>query len=433
MRTYFLRSFGCQMNDHDAERIRALLEDDGLVRVGSVDEADVIVYNTCTVRRSADDRLAGHLGEAARVKARDPRTVVVLAGCLPQVEREALFERYPFVDVALGPQHLRELPAALASGGQCGFFDDGGALSGELPTVRERPFQAWVQVMSGCTNGCSYCIVPTARGPERSRLPDAIVSEVRDLAADGVLEVTLLGQNVNAYGNDLPGGERPTFAELLRSLDAIAALRRLRFTTSHPRDLSDELIEAVATLPSVCEHVHLPAQAGSDRVLSAMGRGYTMEWYLGRVEALRAAVADIAVTTDLMVGFPGETDDDFSDTLALVEAAGFDAAFTFVFSARPGTAAAALPDAVPPEVARERIERLVAATQAQSRRRRAATVGTTVEVLVEGTSRHGALLRGRSRQNVTVNFSGVVAPGAIVPVYVTDSTSTTLRGRTDIR
>ncbi len=433
MRTYFLRSFGCQMNDHDAERIRALLEDDGLVRVGSVDEADVIVYNTCTVRRSADDRLAGHLGEAARVKARDPRTVVVLAGCLPQVEREALFERYPFVDVALGPQHLRELPAALASGGQCGFFDDGGALSGELPTVRERPFQAWVQVMSGCTNGCSYCIVPTARGPERSRLPDAIVSEVRDLAADGVLEVTLLGQNVNAYGNDLPGGERPTFAELLRSLDAIAALRRLRFTTSHPRDLSDELIEAVATLPSVCEHVHLPAQAGSDRVLSAMGRGYTMEWYLGRVEALRAAVADIAVTTDLMVGFPGETDDDFSDTLALVEAAGFDAAFTFVFSARPGTAAAALPDAVPPEVARERIERLVAATQAQSRRRRAATVGTTVEVLVEGTSRHGALLRGRSRQNVTVNFSGVAAPGAIVPVYVTDSTSTTLRGRTDIR
>ena len=433
MRTYFLRSFGCQMNDHDAERIRALLEDDGLVRVASVDDADVLVYNTCTVRRSADDRLAGHLGEAARIKALDPRRVVVVAGCLPQVEREALFERFPFVDVALGPQHLAELPGALAAGGQRGCFDGEGALSGELPAHRERAFQAWVQVMSGCTNGCSYCIVPAARGPERSRPPAAVVAEVRSLALDGVLEVTLLGQNVNAYGNDLPGPDRPTFAGLLRSLDQIDGLRRLRFTTSHPRDLSDELIEAVAGLASVCEHVHLPAQSGSDRVLAAMGRGYTMDWYLGRVEALRAAVPDIAITTDLMVGFPGETDDEFGDTLHLVSAAGFDAAFTFVFSPRPGTAAAALPDAVPAEVARRRIERLVAATQAQSAERRAAAVDTTVEVLVEGASRHGGLLRGRSRQNVTVNFSGAAAPGALVPVYVTDSTSTTLRGHTDIR
>ena len=433
MRTYFLRSFGCQMNDHDAERIRALLEDDGLVRVASVDDADVLVYNTCTVRRSADDRLAGHLGEAARVKALDPRRVVVVAGCLPQVEREALFERFPFVDVALGPQHLGELPGALAAGGQCGYFDGEGALSGELPAHRERPFQAWVQVMSGCTNGCSYCIVPAARGPERSRPPAALVSEVRSLALDGVLEVTLLGQNVNAYGNDLPGPDRPTFAALLRNLDEIDGLRRLRFTTSHPRDLSDELIEAVAGLASVCEHVHLPAQSGSDRVLAAMGRGYTMEWYLGRVEALRAAVPDIAITTDLMVGFPGETDDEFADTLRLVSAAGFDAAFTFVFSPRPGTAAAVLPDAVPAELARRRIERLVAATQTQSAERRAAAVGTTGEVLVEGASRHGGLSRGRSRQNVTVNFSGAAAPGALVPVCVTDSTSTTLRGHTDIR
>jgi tRNA-2-methylthio-N6-dimethylallyladenosine synthase len=431
MQTFFLRSFGCQMNDHDAERIRALLEDDGLVRVASVDDADVIVYNTCTVRRSADDRLAGHLGEAARVKALDPRRVVVVAGCLPQVEREALFERFPFVDVALGPQHLHELPVALATGEQRGYFDGEGALSGELPAHRERPFQAWLQVMSGCTNACSYCIVPAARGPERSRLPAAIVCEARSLAADGVLEITLLGQNVNAYGNDLPG--RPSFAGLLRGLDAVDGLRRLRFTTSHPRDLSDELVEAIAALPSVCEHVHLPAQSGSDRVLAAMGRGYTMEWYLGRVAALRRAVADIALTTDLMVGFPGETDDDFRDTLRLVEAAGFDAAFTFIYSPRPGTAAAMLPDPVPPELAHERIEQLVAATQAQSRGRRAAAVGTTVEVLVEGASRHGALVRGRTRQNVTVNFSGAAAPGDIVPVYVTDSTSTTLRGRTEPR
>jgi len=428
-RTYFLRSFGCQMNDHDAERIRALLEGDGLVRVAHVDEADVIVYNTCTVRRSADDRLAGHLGEAARVKALDPARVVVLAGCLPQVEREGLFERFPFVDVALGPQHLHELPAALADGTQHGYFDGEGALSGELPAHRERPFQAWVQAMSGCTNFCSYCVVPAARGPERSRPPAAIEAEVRALVAGGVVEVTLLGQNVNAYGNDLPAGHRPTFAGLLRDLDAVSGLRRVRFTTSHPRDLSDELVEAIASLSAVCEHVHLPAQSGSDRVLAAMGRGYTMGWYLGRVAALREAVADIAVTTDLMVGFPGETDDDFDDTLRLVGEAGFDAAFTFVYSPRPGTVAATLPDPVPAEVARERIERLVAATQAQSRDRRAAAVGTTVEVLVEGRSRHGALSRGRTRQNVTVNFGGEAAPGELVPVIVTDSTSTTLRGR----
>ena len=440
MQTYYLRSFGCQMNDHDAERIRALLENDGLRRVECVDDADVLVYNTCTVRHSADDRLAGHLGEAARVKALDPARVVVVAGCLPQVEREALFERFPFVDVALGPQHLRELPRALAgglepgasaAGRRQGFFDGEGALSGELPTHRERPFQAWVQIIAGCSNRCAYCIVPTARGPEHSRTPEAVVAEVRNLVADGVLEVTLLGQNVNAFGADLPGPERPTFAGLLRRLDAVEGLRRLRFTTSHPRDLSDDLVEALATLPTVCEHLHLPAQSGSDRMLAAMGRGYTGDWYLGRVQALRAAVPDIAVTTDLMVGFPGETDHDFDDTLRLVEAAGFDAAFTFVFSARPGTVAASLPDAVPREVALERVGRLVTATQAQSRRRRSATIGTTVEVLVEGQSRHGGLLRGRDRRNVTVNFAGTALPGELVPVVVTGATSTTLRGRTD--
>ncbi len=431
MRTFFLRSFGCQMNDHDAERIRALLEDDGLERVARIDDADVIVYNTCTVRRSADDRLAGHLGEAARVKALDPRRIVVVAGCLPQVEREALFERFPFVDVALGPQHLRELPAALAARGQRGYFDGDGDFSGALPVHRERRFQAWVQVMAGCDNACTYCIVPAARGPQRSRAPREVVAEVRDLVTDGVLEVTLLGQNVNSYGTDLPGRGRPTFAALLRELDHVSGLRRLRFTTSHPRDLSDELVATLAELPSVCEHVHLPAQSGADRVLAAMGRGYTGEWYLGRVEALRNAIADIAVTTDLMVGFPGETEADFDDTLALVEHAGFDAAFTFVYSPRPGTRAAALPGQVPAAVAGERIARLVAATQRQSRERRAASVGITVEVLVEGESRHAGTLRGRTRQNVTVNFEGAAAPGELVPVQVTGSSSTTLKGRVE--
>jgi tRNA-2-methylthio-N6-dimethylallyladenosine synthase len=429
MRTYFLRSFGCQMNDHDAERIRGLLEERGLVRVAAVDDADVIVYNTCTVRHSANDRFAGHLGEAARVKALDPGRLVVVAGCLPQVEREGFFERFPFVDVALGPQHLRELPGALAARGQHGYFDGEGSLSGVLPAHRERRFQAWVQVMSGCTNFCTYCVVPYARGPERSRPAADIVGEVRALVKDSVVEVTLLGQNVNAYGADLGGdGDRPVFAGLLRRIDAIAGMRRVRFTTSHPKDLSDELIGAMAELPSVCEHLHLPAQSGSDRILAAMGRGYTMEWYLGRVGALRNAVPDIAITTDLMVGFPGETEADFEATVRLVEGAAFDAAFTFVFSPRPGTRAASLPDPVPYPVARARIERLVAVTQAQSRRLRAAAVGDTLEVLVEGESRHGALLRGRTRQNVTVNFEGTAAPGALVPVQVTGSTSTTYRG-----
>lgn len=431
MQTFFLRSFGCQMNDHDAERMCALLEASGLARVTSVDDADVLVYNTCTVRHSADDRLAGHLGEAARVKALDPRRLVVVAGCLPQVAREGLFERFPFVDIAIGPQHLHELPAALAAGGQHGYFEGDESLSGELPAHRERPFQAWVQVMSGCSNFCSYCIVPHARGPERSRHPESIVGEVRALVADGVLEVTLLGQNVNAYGADLTGsGDRvPTFADLLRRLDAVGGLRRLRFTTSHPRDLSDDLVAALAELPSVCEHLHLPAQSGSDRVLAAMGRGYTMEWYLGRVEAVRKAVPEIAITTDLMVGFPGEREADFDDTLALVAAAGFDAAFTFVYSPRPGTAAASLPDPVSPELARERIARLVAVTQGQSGERRRHGIGTVVEVLVEGASRQGAQLRGRTRQNVTVNFTGDAAPGQLVPVMIDAATSTSYRGR----
>ena len=284
--------------------------------------------------------------------------------------------------------------------------------------------------MAGCDNDCTYCIVPAARGPQRSRRPRDVVAEVRDLVADGVLEVTLLGQNVNSYGADLAGPQRPTFAGLLRELDADAGLTRLRFTTSHPRDLSDDLIAALADLPTACEHVHLPAQSGADRVLAAMGRGYTSEWYLGRVQALRAAVSDIAVTTDLMVGFPGETDAEFDDTLALVERAGFDAAFTFVYSPRPGTAAAALPDQVAPGVAGERIAPPGGRDPASEPHRRAAAVGTTVEVLVEGASRHGATLRGRTRQNVTVNFEGSAAPGELVAVLITGASSTTLKGRT---
>jgi tRNA-2-methylthio-N6-dimethylallyladenosine synthase len=341
------------------------------------------------------------------------------------------------VDGALGPQNLHRLPDLLraavepAGAGPAGFFEDGPQFSGDLAARRERPFQAWVQVMSGCTNFCSYCIVPYVRGPERSRSMGELAAEAESLVGDGVREVTLLGQNVNAYGRDLRRGgeaETPSFAGLLRRLDAIDGLERVRFMTSHPKDLGEDLVAAVAELRSVCEHVHLPAQAGSDRVLLGMRRGYTAEQYLDRVRALRAAVPDVSITTDLIAGFPGETEGDFEDTLALVREAAFDAAFTFVFSPRRGTAAADLPDQVPPEVRRERVERLIELTQHQALASRRAWVGRRAEVLVEGASRDGERHRGRTRQNVTVNISGAVEPGAIVTVDITAATSTTLRG-----
>jgi tRNA-2-methylthio-N6-dimethylallyladenosine synthase len=433
MQTYYLRSFGCQMNEHDAERIRAVLESEGLARRETPEDADVIVYNTCTVRRRADQRLAGHLSGAARLKREDPGRTIVVTGCLPQAEQAAFLAEHPFVDVAVGPQNLHRLAEALrtargtTNSGHVTFFDDDDTMSGDLPARRARPFQAWVQIMSGCTNFCSYCIVPLVRGRERSRATDAIVAEVAALASEGVREVTLLGQNVNAYGADL--AERPTFASLLRRLDIVPGLARVRFMTSHPRDLSDELIAAVAELPTVCEHVHLPLQSGSDRVLAAMNRGYTAHWFLSRVQALRSAVPDVSITTDLIAGFPGETEDDLADTLELVERAEFDAAFTFVFSARPGTAAASLPGQLPFAVQRERVQRLIALTQDQARRRRTRLVGSGAEVLVEGPSRQPGRWRGRSRQNVVVNVAGTARPGEIINVRITEATSTTLKGQ----
>jgi tRNA-2-methylthio-N6-dimethylallyladenosine synthase len=472
MRTYYLRSFGCQMNEHDAERLRHLLEAEGLAAVGEPEAADVLVYNTCTVRESADERLAGHLSGAGRLKREDPGRIVLVTGCLPQAEGAAFFERFPFVDGILGPQNVHRLPelleaavartapteaqpspagallpgavtAATALGsasaqrppGRPAFVEDGPHMSGELPGRRARPFQAWVQVMSGCTNFCSYCIVPYVRGPERSRRPEAIEAEVRDLVADGVREVTLLGQNVNAYGRDLRGagesggGEAVDFPALLARLDGVDGLDRLRFVTSHPKDLSERLIAAIAELPGVCEHVHLPLQSGSDRILGAMRRGYTAEGFLGLVRRLRTAVPDVSVTTDLIAGFPGETEADFAATLAAVEEAAFDAAFTFVYSPRRGTAAADLPGQVPEDVGRARVARLIEVTQGLALAAHRRWVGRRVEVLVEGPSRHAGGVRGRTRQHVTVNFGGAAAPGTIVQVEITGATSTTLAGR----
>jgi tRNA-2-methylthio-N6-dimethylallyladenosine synthase len=440
MRTYYLRSFGCQMNDHDAERIRFALEAAGFVAVATPDEAAVLVYNTCTVRKSADERLAGHLSEAARLKREDPERIVLVTGCLPQAERGAFFARFPFVDGALGPQNVHRLSdllrAAAETAGSAdrrpdrpGFFADGPLLSGALPGRRARRHQAWVQIMSGCTNFCSYCIVPLVRGPERSREPADVLAEVQALGADGVREVTLLGQNVNAYGLDLRREGDVDFASLLRLLDSQGGVPRIRFMTSHPKDLSDALIEAIATLGSVCEHVHLPLQSGSDAILAAMRRSYTAEAYLERAAALRAAVRDVSLTTDLIAGFPGETEEDAAATVEVVRRARIDGAFTFVFSPREGTAAASFPEQVPEQVRRVRVEHFVEVTQGLALSARRAWVGRTAEVLVEGPSRRGDGLRGRTRQNVTVNFTGAAEPGAIVEVEIEEATSTTLRGR----
>jgi len=467
MRTYHVRSFGCQMNEHDAERLRYLLEAEGLAPAAGPEAADVLVYNTCTVRESADERLAGHLSGAARLKREDPGRIVLVTGCLPQAEGAAFFERFPFVDGILGPQNVHRLPELLhaavrgrgdekergaaagepAAAARPAFVADGPRMSGDLPARRARPFQAWVQVMSGCSNFCSYCIVPYVRGPERSRSPEAVEAEVRGLVDDGVREVTLLGQNVNAYGRDLgpgrgPAGESgaggwsldaaalaPGFPALLARLDRIEGLARLRFVTSHPKDLSDELIAAIAGLPTVCEHVHLPLQSGSDRVLAAMRRGYTAERFLDLVRRLRAAVPDVSITTDLIAGFPGETEDDFAATLAAVDEAAFDGAFTFVYSPRRGTAAASLPRQVPDELRRARVERLVATTQRLALAAHRRWIGRRAEILVEGPSRHPGGLRGRTRQHVTVNFGGEAAAGTIVDVEITGATSTTLAGR----
>lgn len=436
---YYLRSFGCQMNEHDAERIRAALESIGLRRAEAPEDAEVLLYNSCTVRRSADDRLAGHLSLAGRLRRERPGTRVIVTGCLPQTAQEDLFQRFPFVDLALGTQSLHLLSNEVANllqsdddtPAHVGCFAESDVLSGDLPTHRERPYQAWVQIMSGCTHGCTYCIVPAARGPERSRQPQAIVEEVRGLVADGVVEVTLLGQNVNAYGRDLapsPSAGGTAFPALLYTLAEVSGLQRLRFMTSHPMDLSDELIEAMKALPVLCEHLHLPVQSGSDAVLHAMRRGYTVEWYLDRVAALRQAVPDISLTTDLIVGFPGETDEDFKATVDLVQQARFDGAFTFVYSPRPHTAAASFPEQVPDTVKRERVAALIALTQQQALQNHQRFVGQSLQVLIEGPSRRGQGWRGRTRHNLTVNCTGTAEPGSLVDVLITEASSTTLRG-----
>jgi tRNA-2-methylthio-N6-dimethylallyladenosine synthase len=425
-------TFGCQMNAHDSERIKGMLESLGLGEAVTQEEADVIVFNTCTVREKPDQRFAAHLAQAAALKRRDPERIIAVGGCYAEAQRERIFELYPYVDVAFGPgsiPHLADWIGAGGTGVARGRFAEWRQFAGELPSHRERPFQAWVQISMGCNSVCSYCIVPAVRGREQSRRPGEIVAEVTRLAEDGVREVTLLGQNVNSWGRDLLPGLRTEFGELLRAMDAVPGIERIRFTSPHPKDFREPVIRAMSECAAVCEHTHLPLQSGSTRVLKRMRRTYGRERYLALVERLRAAIPDLALTTDIIVGFPGESDEDFRKTLEVVEEVRYDGAFTFVFSPRAGTEAATMPDQVPEDVKRNRIERLVDVVQRIAHERNEARVGGVEEVLVEGPSRTDPeVLRGRTRRNTTVNFCGSASPGELVAVRIESATSTTLRG-----
>jgi len=429
MKRFHVTTFGCQMNEHDSERMKGMLEALGYAEAAAPDGADLILFNTCSIREKADERFVAHLRQAAALKRQDPERLIGVGGCWAQSVKEQVFRQFPFVDVAFGPGQVHKLAEFLCSDSLTaqGFFEFEG-FTGHLPAKRAREFQGWMQISVGCNCRCSYCIVPSTRGLEVSRPFDELVAEARGLATDGVREITLLGQNVNSYGRDLR--PRAAFSELLRAVDTIEGIERIRYTSPHPKDMREDVVVAHAELRALCEHIHLPLQSGSTRILKAMRRTYTRERYLDRVALIREHVPDVALTTDIIVGFPGETEDDFRDTLEVAEQVGYDGAFTFIFSPRRGTEAATLTDGlVPHEVAVERMQRLVEVVQRRARERGQRFVGRTLDVLVEGSSRTDPdRLRGRTRHNKVVNFSGIAQPGELVPVEITSATSQTLAG-----
>ncbi len=427
---YHVTTFGCQMNAHDSGRIEGLLESLGYLPAPKRDEADLILFNTCSIREAADSRFVAHLMEARAVKRRRPETVIGVGGCWAQSMKDEIFADYPFVDVAFGPGQAGKLAEFLASDsiGAQGYFEFE-SFTADLPMKAGQGHHAWVQISVGCNCRCSYCIVPTTRGREVSRSLDELTGEIQDLAARGVVEVTLLGQNVNAWGRDLRP-QRSSFSELLSCVDSVEGIERVRYTSPHPKDMREDVIEAHASLPSVCEHIHLPLQSGSSRILKRMRRTYDRSRYMDRVAMIRERVPDCAITTDIIVGFPGETDEDFAETLEVAEEVGFDGAFTFIFSPRRGTEAAEMSDAfVDHHVARERMDRLLEVVRRRGSERAQRFLGRDLEVMVEGTSREDpARLRGRTRHNRNVYFDGIGAPGDLVEVSITGATSQSLTG-----
>src|SRR3954470_674597 len=386
MKRYHLTTFGCQMNEHDSERMKGMLESLGYEESDEAEGADLILFNTCSIREKADERFVAHLHNAKAVKRRRPDVVIGVGGCWAQSVKDQVFRQFPFVDVAFGPGQVHKLAEFLTSASLTaqGYFDFE-EFAGRLPMKRARDFQGWVQISAGCNMVCSFCIVPSTRGREVSRPLDEIVLEVERLAADGVREITLLGQNVNSYGTRLRPQPRK-FSELLAAVDAIDGIERIRYTSPHPAHMGEDVVRAHAELPSVCQHIHLPLQSGSSRVLKEMRRTYSRERYMDRVALIREHVPDVALTTDIIVGFPGETEADFEETLEVAEAVGYDGAFTFIYSPRRGTEAASFSDRfVAHDVAVERMERLVEVVQRRARERAQRFVGRTLDVLVEGT------------------------------------------------
>lgn len=437
MKRFYLKTMGCQMNDHDSEVITGILLSLGYQPTEEVDEADLILYNTCCVRENPERKVYGHITAFRRLKEKNPELIIGICGCMPQQKQELqkMLKRLPHVDLIFGTHNIHRLPELLdraISGERVveiweeGQYYEGQDFRDDLPVQRNDGLKAFVNVIYGCTNFCTYCIVPYVRGKEHSRTPDRIREDVLGLVAHGYKEITLLGQNVNAYGKDL--SEDTSFSALLTDLNSIDGLDRIRFTTSHPRDMGSDLVAALAQLEKVCEHLHLPVQAGSSRLLKRMNRGYTREYYLKLVEQVRKAVPGISLTTDLIVGFPGETDQDFQETLSLVKEVGFDSAFTFIYSPREGTPAARFPDQIPEELKKERIYELIEVQNKISDIHMQRLVGTKQELLIEGRSKGGLIGRTRTNRQVHVGGSDDLV-GSLVWAEITEASTWSLQGR----
>ena len=430
-KTYFITTYGCQMNEHDSERMAGMLEAEGYAKVEAPADASLVLFNTCCIRENADNKLYGNLGHMKAIKDLRPEMKLVVGGCLAQKDKASIQKRAPWVDVVLGTHNLASLPRLLAeseNGPAFEILEQTEVFPSALPSRRKSPWHAWVSISIGCNNSCTFCIVPAVRGKEISRRLGDIVSEVEGLVGDGVVEVTLLGQNVNSYGRDLDG--TPMFSRLLRALNEVSGLERVRFTSPHPKDFRADTVAAMAECGVVCEHIHLPVQAGSDRMLRRMKRAYTRRKYLDKVEMVRAAIPDVAISTDIIVGFPGETDDEFDETLSLVAEARYDAAFTFQYSARPMTEAADMDGQVPKAIVQERFERLTALQDTVSLERNQRHLGEIHEVIVEGASKKNPRrLSGRTRHNKLVHFeSDGARDGAFRMIRITGAHSHYLEG-----
>jgi len=433
MKSFHIITFGCQMNEHDSERMSGILQSQGLVPAATVDEAEMVILNTCSIREKAEQKFYSELGRLAHLKGRDgKRITIAVAGCIAQQEGKKLLSRTPSVDLVIGPSDIARLSDMVEQqrDGARPRVEIGGDPQYHhtlLPAARADGLKAWVSIMYGCDNFCTYCVVPYLRGRERSRPPQDILTETRDLASRGYREITFLGQNVNSYGKGL---EHPcTFPELLHQVQTVDGIERIRFVTSHPRDLSDGLISAIRDLPKVCESIHLPVQSGSDRVLASMNRRYTAEEYRGKVLKLRDAVPSVYLTTDIIVGFPGEGDDDFAGTLQILQDVQFDTIFAFKYSKRPGTKAPDLPGHLPERVKEDRLEQVFALQKEITLRKNRQHLGSVQEVLVEGESRKGGTITGRSRGNMAVNFAGPRhLKGSLVKVRITSAGPNSLSG-----